>query len=192
MESNEEKKILGRCAAIIASAALAAAALAGCASPSPSSSSSNANSSNTARTASGSASPSTNSSSASPNASEDGQNPVMNFIGTYADGRASILVECDGADGAKFEVIWGSSAKENDKWVMSGKFDEKTLSVKYSNCVHTRSSYSESGEVLKTETLSENGTGTITFVDGTPLKLTWIDDINNVADGMEFEYVGSR
>ena len=43
---------------------------------------------------------------------EDGQNPVMNFVGNYACDRASILVEADGADGAKISVQWGSSAWE--------------------------------------------------------------------------------
>ena len=41
---------------------------------------------------------------------EDGQNPVMNFVGTYGADRATVLVEASEADSAKITVSWSSSA----------------------------------------------------------------------------------
>ena len=54
---------------------------------------------------------------------EDGQNPVMNFVGNYTCDRAAMLVEADGTENAKFTVTWGSSAWEHSEWTMSGKLD---------------------------------------------------------------------
>ena len=78
---------------------------------------------------------------------EDGQNPVMNFIGVYGHDRASIMVEADGMENAKITVTWGSSAAENAEWVMSGKFDPETLTVAYTDCVKTVCVWNEQGEV---------------------------------------------
>ena len=78
---------------------------------------------------------------------EDGQNPVMNFIGFYRADRASILVEAEGKDGAKFTVTWGSSYNERSEWIMSGRFDTDTLTVAYDNCVRTDCVFAEDGSV---------------------------------------------
>lgn len=116
---------------------------------------------------------------------EDGQNPVMNFIGTYAKDRCSILVEADGDENAKFTVWWGSSAAEHAEWTMSGKLDTETLTVDYTDCVKKDVVFKEDGTV-DTETVEyENGTGTFKF-DGSTL--TWTDNNENAADGMVFEY----
>ena len=77
---------------------------------------------------------------------EDGQNPIMNFIGSYACGRAGIDVEAVGMEGAKFLVHWGSSAFESANWEMSGSLDPETLVVTYSDCKKTILTFSEDGE----------------------------------------------
>ncbi len=121
-------------------------------------------------------------------AAEDGQNPVMNFIGVYGHDRASVMVEADGEDGAKITVTWAGSAAENAEWVMSGKFDPETLTVAYSDCVKTVYVWNEKGEIDSETVEYENGEGTITFTDGEALSLTWDDAQEHIADGTVFEY----
>ena len=122
---------------------------------------------------------------------EDGQNPVMNFVGNYAMDRATILVEADGAENAKITVRWSGSAWEHAEWVMTGKLDTETLVVDYKDCVKTLCTYSESGELKSEDVEYENGTGSFTFhTDGDAITLTWDDAMEQIADGMEFEYVG--
>ena len=62
-------------------------------------------------------------------APDDGQNPIMNFVGYYSCDRASIFIEPDGDRGAKAVVDWGSSASENSTWEMSGPFDTENLTI---------------------------------------------------------------
>ena len=116
---------------------------------------------------------------------EDGQNPVMNFIGIYGAGRATMQVEAEGAEDAKITVTWGSSAWENSEWVMSGKLDTETLTVSYTNCVRTDRVYGEDGSISSENVAYENGTGRILF-SATDYSLTWEDDQENVAEGMTF------
>ena len=121
-------------------------------------------------------------------AAEDGQNPVMNFIGVYGHDRASVMVEADGMENAKITVTWGGSAAENAEWVMSGKFDPETLTVQYTDCVKTVYVWNEQGEIDSETVEYENGEGTITFTDGEALSLTWDDAQEHIADGTVFEY----
>ena len=116
----------------------------------------------------------------------DRQNPIMNFVGTYAKDRASILVEADGDDGAKFLINWGSSASEHTEWIMSGKFDANTLTVNYDNCVRKDVVFKEDGSTDSETVIYENGKGSFTFTDD--LKLTWNDEEEHQADGMVFDY----
>ena len=119
---------------------------------------------------------------------DDGQNPVMNFIGVYGHDRASVMVEPDGMDGAKITVTWASSAAENAEWVMSGKFDDETRSVHYTDGVKTVYIWNEQGDIESETVEYENGEGTITFSDGDALTLTWDDAQEHIADGTVFEY----
>ena len=122
-------------------------------------------------------------------ASGDGQNPVMNFVGTYASGRCSILVEPDGDENAKFTVMWGSSAAETTEWTMSGKLNTETLTVDYTDCVKKNLVFNQDGNVETEDVVYENGTGTITF-DGSTL--IWVDNEENAAEDMVFEYVSGN
>ena len=116
-------------------------------------------------------------------APDDGQNPVMNFVGTYASGRAAIHVEPDGMDGAKLSVNWGSSAWEHSEWTMSGKFDPDTLTIEYSDCVRKDVAFAEDGSVASETVVYENGMGTVHFEND---NLYWKDDEEHVADDMVF------
>lgn len=118
-----------------------------------------------------------------------GQNPMMNFIGKYRCDRALITVDCTGANGAKFTVTWGGSATEGGVWTMSGESEETDTAfvIKYTDCVHKNETYDAEGKVTKSETVYENGTGTMTF-DKTTNKLTWKDDKEDAAKDMEFTY----
>ena len=119
---------------------------------------------------------------------DDGQNPVMNFIGVYGHERASVMVEPDGMDGAKFTVTWAGSAWETAEWVMSGTFDDETKTVTYTDCVKTVYVWNEQGEIDSETVEYENGEGTITFTDGEALSLTWDDAQEHIAEGTVFEY----
>ena len=119
---------------------------------------------------------------------EAGQNPVMNFIGSYAADRASMLVEADGKDGAKFTVKWSDSASETNEWTMSGKFNEKDTSVSYDNGVRKKFVFNEKGEKTADETVYENGKGKVVF-DYDAGTLTWTDDLEHIADDLVFGFV---
>lgn len=116
---------------------------------------------------------------------EDGQNPVMNFIGEYSCGRATIRVEAEGADGAAFSVHWGSSYNEAAEWTMSGKLDPDTLKVEYDDCRSAAVTYNDDGSVASETVNYENGKGSFTF-NGEDYSLTWQDDEENAAEGMTF------
>ena len=122
---------------------------------------------------------------------DDGQNPVMNFIGNYACDRANIMIGAtDEGNGASATVTWGSSAWENSVWTMTGTFDAETLQFEYHDCVRTDYKYKEDGDVESQEEVFTGGHGFMTFTDGDPLTLTWQEDQEHVADGMVFEYTG--
>ncbi len=120
-------------------------------------------------------------------AAEDGQNPVMNYVGSYESDRCSITIEADGATDAKITVHWGSSATEATVWTMSGRFDPDTMRINYVNGVKTVMNFE--GEEEKDTVIYENGVGRIQFrSDG---NLLWQDEqeIDTVRD-MVFEFVG--
>ena len=127
-----------------------------------------------------------------PAAADEGQNPVMNYVGNYVCGRACILIGAtDENNGADAIVTWSSSAAENSTWVMSGTFDPETLQFEYHDCVKTDYVYKEDGEVESQEEVFTGGHGFMTFTDGDPITLTWQEDQEHAADDMVFEYAGS-
>ena len=122
---------------------------------------------------------------------DEGQNPIMNYVGNYVCGRACILIGAsDDKNGVNAIVTWSSSAAENSTWVMSGTFDPETLQFEYHDCVKTDYVYSEDGEVASQEEVFTGGHGFMTFAEGDPLTLTWQEDQEHAADDMVFEYAG--
>ena len=122
---------------------------------------------------------------------DDGQNPIMNFVGTYASDRASIQIEAtDEENGAKATVTWGSSASEHSEWTMSGTYDADSHVFTYSDCVKKDVVFNEDGSVESEEEVYKDGTGTMTFSEGNEGPyLEWKDDKENAADGMTFTFV---
>ncbi len=105
---------------------------------------------------------------------EDGQNPVMNFVGEYQCDRAHAVVEAEGKDLARVVITWGGSAWEQGMWVMSAPLDPETLRADYDNCTMCIQSYKEDGS-LDTETVVyEDGTGYFQFGEGS--SFVWHDD----------------
>ena len=124
-------------------------------------------------------------------AADEGQNPIMNYVGGYACGRAYIVIGAtDESNSANAIVTWSSSAAENSAWVMSGTFDPETLQFEYHDCVKTDYVYNENGEVDSQKEVYTGGHGFMTFKDGDPLTLTWQDDQEHAADDMVFEFAG--
>ena len=65
---------------------------------------------------------------------DDGQNPIMNFVGVYGCGRATLVIGAtDEENGVNASITWGSSAAENSVWTMSGTFDTETLTFEYND-----------------------------------------------------------
>ena len=122
---------------------------------------------------------------------DDGQNPVMNFVGTYICGRAAIVIGAtDEENGANATVTWSSSAAENSEWTMSGTFDPEKLQFEYHDCVRTDYVYGEDGEVSSQEEVYTGGHGFMFFTDD-PLSLTWQDDAEDAGKDMVFEYASA-
>ena len=124
-------------------------------------------------------------------AADEGQNPVMNFIGNYSCDRANIFIGAtDEETGTTATVTWGSSAWEESTWTMSGDFDPEELVFEYHDCVRTDYVYDDNGEIKSQEDVYTGGHGFIVFAESDPLSLTWQDDQEHMADGMVFEYTG--
>ena len=121
---------------------------------------------------------------------DDGQNPVMNFVGTYVCGRADIVIGAtDQANGAEATIRWSSSAAEHSEWAMSGTFDADTLTFEYADCVKTDFVYNEDGGIESQTEVYKDGKGTMVFTEGDPLTLTWKDEVEDAGKDMVFEFV---
>ena len=120
-------------------------------------------------------------------AAEDGQNPVMNFIGTYDCERAHMTVECEGTDSAKVTVLWGGGAWDDSVWTMSGKLNTETLTVDYNNGKRVNRHFNEDGSLAEETVVYENGTGKIVFHPDVN-SVTWQDDTEHAADDMVFQW----
>ena len=122
------------------------------------------------------------------NEEADEDNPVLNFAGPYFCEGCSIFIEAAGSKTCKATITWSQNPSEISEWHMSGPFDTDTLSFKYENCVKTKYVYGDDGLITGTETVFENGTGSIAFTE--EYVLSWIDDSEHPADGMLFVFSG--
>ena len=95
---------------------------------------------------------------------DDGQNPVMNFVGVYhADDSIEALVEADGADGAKITITWAGSPWFHNQTVMSGPFDPETLTMTFADAALTEYTYNSNGSVAEEKTSYTDGKGNAVF-----------------------------
>ena len=95
---------------------------------------------------------------------EDGQNPIMNFVGVYStEYNTEALVEAEGADGAKITVTWAGSPWFHTQTVMSGPFDPETLTMTFANAVLTEYTYASDGSVAEEKASDTKGKGHAVF-----------------------------
>lgn len=121
-------------------------------------------------------------------AEEDGQNPVMNFVGPYQSDRRSMMVEALGTDEAKITASWGIDAWTTARWVMSGKVTESAdgLELRYTNGTFATIETDEDGNETQSNE-SDGGTGVVQFKnDGT---IVWTDDQDELIKNLVFEFV---
>ena len=112
-----------------------------------------------------------------PEEEEDGQNPVMNWIGKYCspqEERASAVVACEGMDSARITISWSGSAWERAEWEIIGKLDPETLTITYTGATKAIVTRDENGNVVNEEVEYTDGTGTIVFDEGN--SFTWHED----------------
>lgn len=97
-------------------------------------------------------------------AEDDGQNPVMNFVGVYStDYNTEALVEAEGMENAKITVTYAGSPWFHHQTVMSGRFDPETLTVEFSDAMMTEYTYNSDGSIDEETVSYENGTGRAVF-----------------------------
>ena len=115
------------------------------------------------------------------------QNPIMNFIGNYGNGRATMHVSESGKDGAGISVTWSGSAADSSTWTMSGTVTAlgDCIVVDYTDCVKESFSYDANGNVLLDIIDYTNGCGSLTFNGSS---VTWTDYEEQIADGSVFAY----
>ena len=119
----------------------------------------------------------------------DGQNPMMNFIGTYTNGRAMVTVSCIGNDQASIHISWASSAFVTSVWDMSGKVESgnEGLSVWYDNCTKQTFQYTNEGQLISDDIEYTNGTGCVEFLSADN-NLYWYDTVESAGAGYSFWY----
>ena len=95
---------------------------------------------------------------------QDGQNPVMNFVGIYStEYSTEALVEADGAEGAKITVTWAGSPWFHTQTVMSGPFDPETLTMTFTNATLTEYTYASDATITEEKTSYTDGKGHAVF-----------------------------
>lgn len=97
-------------------------------------------------------------------AADDGQNPVMNFIGVYStEYSGEALVEADGMENARITVTYAGSPWFHTQTVMSGRFDPETLTMEFSNATLTEFTYNSDGSVDEEKVSYSDGKGRAVF-----------------------------
>ena len=120
---------------------------------------------------------------------EDGQNPVMNFIGKYDNGGTYITVECEGKDGAKFTVEEPMTDTEKYTYSFSGTLDLDTLKVTYSNSTKKVQTLGDYGKVVDEKTEYTDGAGVVIFHDDGTLEWQDENEADRLLDNNVFSFV---
>ena len=119
----------------------------------------------------------------------DGQNPMMNFIGTYTNGRAMMTANCISQTEACIDISWSSSAFETTIWKMSGTVSSsgEGVTVTYNNCTKQHFKYTEDGQLISDDIEYENGTGSVDFL-AADNNAYWYDAVEGAGAGTSFWY----
>lgn len=95
---------------------------------------------------------------------EEGQNPVMNFVGVYStEYSVEALVETEGNENAKITVTYAGSPWFHTQTVMSGPFDSDTLTMTFADSTLTEYTYASDGSISEEKTSYTDGKGHATF-----------------------------
>ncbi len=119
----------------------------------------------------------------------DGQNPMMNFIGNYTNGRAMMNVSCIGKDQASIRITWSGSAADSAVWTMSGtvQITDEGVSVSYNNCTKEAFKYAADGTIISDTVEYQCGSGSISFLSADN-NAYWYDAQENASGGVAFWY----
>lgn len=123
---------------------------------------------------------------------EDGQNPVMNFIGDYADenGRASLNIAAEGGAGstrACVTVEWANSAFDGVRWTLYGDLDPEAMIISYQEGVVEEYVCDEQGNITYTPAnLAVSGEFVLEEDGG----ILWNDFAENAGEGCHFVWAG--
>ncbi len=97
-------------------------------------------------------------------AAEDGQNPVMNFVGIYhSDDSTEALVEADGMENARITVTWAGSPWFHTQTLMAGRFDPETLTMEFSGTALTEYTYKSDGSIGEETVTGTDNAGKAVF-----------------------------
>jgi hypothetical protein len=120
---------------------------------------------------------------------DDGQNPMMNFIGNYTNGRAMMTANCISQTEASIDISWSSSAFETTIWKMSGTVatSNEGVSIWYDNCTKQTFKYTEDGQLISDDIEYENGSGSICFM-AADNNAYWYDAVEGAGAGTSFWY----
>ena len=110
-------------------------------------------------------------------AANSGQNIVMNFIGTYVSGRATMTVDVLGKTGAAITIEIGSSYAEKSVYTMSGEYTEEGgfIIITYNDGVKTNYVLNEDGTVASDEVEAWNMSGAFT-INEDDSEIAWTND----------------
>ena len=120
---------------------------------------------------------------------DDQQNPIMNYIGNYSNGRAMMYVSCVGKDQASIVITWSGNVADSSVWTMSGNVTATNDAVKvtYNNCTKESVSYAGDGSNMSDTIEYTDGSGTIEFM-AADNKAYWYDSQENASGGVPFSY----
>lgn len=124
------------------------------------------------------------------NSDTDGdQNPMMNYIGNYSNGRAIMNVSCIGTDQASIKITWSGNAADSSVWTMSGNVTTtpEAVTVTYNNCIKRSVSYAEDGTITSDTTEYTGGSGTIDFM-ADDYNAYWHDSQENISGEVPFSF----
>ena len=95
---------------------------------------------------------------------QDGQNPVMNFVGIYStEYSTEALVEADGMENARITVTYAGTPWFHNRTVMSGPFDPETLTMTFTNATLTEYTYASDATITEEKTSYTDGKGHAVF-----------------------------
>lgn len=117
-----------------------------------------------------------------------GQNPMMNYIGNYTNGSATMTVSCIGKDEVSITILKENS-EDAVKWSMSGPVSvgDESITVSYDNCVRNYLEYDDKKQVKCIIAEYENGSGTVEFLFSDN-NAYWHDGVAGVYEGSAFTF----